>query len=100
MATAPIASFAPTAAVEMAVSTTSSQVALPTAGTPTIALVTNLGIQPVFLALGTSSSVSVVAGAGVVVMPGQPLALTIGANTNVAAIALAGVSGLNIAVGT
>ena len=100
MATAPIASFAPTAAVELAVSTTSSQVAIPTTGTPTIALVTNLGIQPVFVALGTSSTVTVVAGSGVVVMPGQPLALTIGANTNLAAITLTGVAGINIAVGT
>jgi hypothetical protein len=100
MATAPIASFAPTAAVEMAVTSTSSQITIPTTGTPTIALLTNLGIQPIFVALGTSSAVNVVAGAGVVVMPGQPLALTIGANTNLAAVTLTGVSGLNVAVGS
>lgn len=93
-----IASFAPNAAVALAVSVTSSQVSLPTTGTPTIAVVTNIGSQPAYVALG-SSSASVVAGAGMVVMPGAPLVLTIGANTNIAAITLSGATGLNIAVG-
>ncbi|MFL9904265.1 hypothetical protein PQR71_40110 [Paraburkholderia fungorum] len=95
-----IASFAPTAAVEMPVTATSSQVALPTTGTPTIALLTNLGIQPVFVSLGTSSAVAAVAGACAVVMPGKSLALTIGTNTNLAAVTLTGASGLNVAVGS
>lgn len=94
-----IASFAPTAAIEMAVSATSSQIALSTTGTPTIALVSNLSQQPVFVALGASSAVVAVAGACAVVLPGQSLALTIGTNTNLAAITLAGLAGLNITVG-
>lgn len=94
-----IASFAPTAAVEMAVTATSSQVALPSTGTPTIALLTNLGIQPVFVALGASSAVTAAVGACAVVMPGRSLALTIGTNTNLAAVTLTGMTGLNIAVG-
>jgi hypothetical protein len=84
----------------MAVTATSSQVALPTTGTPTIALLTNLGIQPVFVALGTSSAVVAVAGACAVVLRGRSLALTIGTNTNIAAVTLTGVAGLNVAVGT
>ena len=99
MATAPIASFAPTAAVEIAVTSTSGRTVIPTTGTPTIALVTNLGPSPVFVALG-SSSVTVAIGGGVVILPGAQLALTIGANTNIAAITLSGVAGLNLAVGT
>jgi hypothetical protein len=84
----------------MAVTATSSQVALPTTGTPTIALLTNLGIQPVFVTLGASSAVVAVAGACAVVLPGRSLALTIGTNTNIAAVTLTGVAGLNVAVGT
>ena len=99
MATAPIASFAPTAAVEIAVTSTSGRTVIPTTGTPTIALVTNLGPSPVFVALG-SSSVTVAIGGGAVILPGAQLALTIGTNTNIAAITLSGVAGLNLAVGT
>lgn len=94
-----IASFAPTAGFEMTVTATSSQVVLPTTGTPTIALVSNLSQKPVFVALGASSTVVAVAGACAVVLPGQSLALTIGTNTNIAAVTLAGLAGLNIAVG-
>jgi hypothetical protein len=94
-----IASFGPTASVEMSVTTTSSNVVIPTTGTPTIALVSNLSGQPVFVAMGTSSTVTVTVGGGVPVMPGTQLALTISPNTYLAAITEAAAAGINITVG-
>jgi hypothetical protein len=93
-----IASFAPTAAIEMPVTPVSSRVALPATGTPTIALVTNLGQQVVFVSLGDDAA-EAAAGSSLAVLPHTQVALTIGANTNLAAVTLAGLSGLNIAVG-
>lgn len=93
-----IASFAPTASTTLAATTTSARVILPTTGTPTIALVTNLSGYPVFVQLG---DVTVVAspGGSVAIMPGGQLALTIGANTYIAAVTLAGADGINVTVG-
>lgn len=99
MATAPIPSIALTAAVEIAVTATSARTVIPTTGAPAIALATNLGPSPVFVATG-DSTVTVAVGAGAVILPGHTLALTIGTATNIAAIALSGVAGLNLAVGT
>jgi hypothetical protein len=91
-------SFAPTAGAFLAVTATSANVALPTTGTPTVAIVTNIGQVPVFLALGASGVVAP-AMTGVALMPGAQIVLTIGSATNLAAITLAGASGINIAVG-
>jgi len=99
MATVALASFAPTAAIPFQAKQAGGNVALPTTGTPLIAVVTNLGQQVVFVALG-SGTVSVAPNGGLAIMPGDNAVLTIGANTNLAAVALAGVSGLNIAVGS
>lgn len=95
-----IASFAPTAAVNLPVTTTSASVQLPTTGTPTIALVTNMGEHPVFVQLGTNNAIAANITTSLVIEPGDSVALTIGSNTYLAGIALAGVSQLNIAVGT
>jgi hypothetical protein len=93
-----VPSFAPTAAVEAAVSTTSARVAIPTTGSPTVVVVTNLSGQAVFVALG-GSNVTVSAGGGVPVMPFGKLALTIGGNTYLAAITQAGFAELDLTVG-
>jgi hypothetical protein len=98
MAAIALSSFSPTAAIPLAVNQAGVNVALPTAGTPTIAVVTNLSQQIVYVALG-ASTVTVVPGAGMAIMPADSVALTIGTNTNLAAVTLAGLAGLNIAVG-
>jgi hypothetical protein len=94
-----LASLALTAAVEISVTSTSARTALPTTGSPTTALLTNLGPAPVFVLLGDNTAVVTIAN-GAVVMPGASLALTIGTATNIAAITLSGAAGLNLAVGT
>jgi hypothetical protein len=94
-----IPSFAPTDAVELQATNVSSSVELPTTGSPTVAIVTNLGQRVVFVAMG-DDAVEAVQYEAMAVLPGSPVALTIGVNTNLAAITLSGVVGLNIAVGT
>jgi hypothetical protein len=91
-------SFAPSAAVELAVTSTSANIVLPASGSPTTALVSNLSAAPVYVALGTSS-VTATIGANVAVMPMAQLALTIGANTYLAAVSET-TGALNIAVGS
>lgn len=98
MAATPIASFGPTAAIGFTAGTASANVALPTTGTPTIAVVANLGQQVAFVVLG-NSSVAATTGTGMAILPNQAVALTIGANTNLAAVSLAGAVGLNVTVG-
>jgi hypothetical protein len=94
-----LASLALTAAVEIAVTATSARTVIPATGTPTTALLTNLGPAPVFVLMGDNTVVATSA-TGAVIMPGKQLPLTIGTATNVAAITLSGVAGLNLAVGT
>lgn len=80
-----IASFAPTApSITIAATGTSARTVLPTTGTPTIALVSNLGSSTAFVALGDNT---VVAANGIPVMPHSQLALTIGTATNIAVAA-------------
>ena len=99
MASVQFASFAPTASVDMPVSQQSSDIALPTTGTPTIAFVQNLGEQVIYVVLG-AAGVEISPRAGMAIYPRvPPFPLTIGANTNLAAITLAGSSALNITVG-
>jgi hypothetical protein len=94
-----VASFAPTAALNMAVTQQTQNVALPTAGTPTIAYVQNMGEQIIYVALG-SSTVQATPGQSMAIAPRTPpFPLTIGANTNIAAVTMAGVCGLNVTVG-
>ena len=97
-----IAAIAPTNVVNLPLSTTSVNVQLNTTGTPTTALVANLGEHLAFVQLGTSNAVaaSVVTSIAVPPFPAPPVALTLGANTWIAGISLAGVGNLNIALGT
>jgi hypothetical protein len=95
-----IASFAPSGAVNLPVSTTSSNVELPSDGSPTAALVTNMGEHVAFVELGGDDTVSASVDSSVAIMPGRSAALTLGTNTWLAGVALAGVSRLNIAVGS
>lgn len=97
-----IASFAPTAAINLAVSKTSANVQLPSTGLPTAVLVTNPGEYLAFVQLGTSNTVtaSVATSIAVPPYPAPPVALTLGTNTWIAGISLAGVVNMNIAVGS
>lgn len=94
-----IASFAPTATIVLDASVTSSRAALPTTGTPTVAMVTNSGSAPIWVQLG-GSSVTASPSSSLVVAPYGQVALTIGANTYIAVIAMYGVEGVNVTVGT
>jgi hypothetical protein len=92
----PLASFAPTASVTLDATTVSAAVTLPTTGTPTTALVSNVSAVPVFVSLIATAT----ANAGVPVMPWGQIALTIGSNTQIAAITDYGTAGLMITVGS
>lgn len=93
--------FTPSDYGSMSASSGGNVAIIPTSGSPTTLLVTNLGAAPAALLLGTSSTMTPPTQAtGVVVMPGQSVALGIGSNTYVAATALGfGNAQLNLAVG-
>lgn len=92
--------FTPTAYTSMIVGPASSNKALPAATGS--ALITNLGIAPIVVLLGTANTVAVTVSTGVAIPAGQSLALVIGSNTYLAAITAGGgqTSLLNIAVGS
>lgn len=96
-----LAGFAPTGgSLSMSVGPTSTSVAIPLAGSPPTALVTNLGERAVFLGLGVGSATAVV-GSGLVVPPNcGTVAITLGANTWIAAITFAGESDISVVTGT
>lgn len=94
-----VSSFAPTAYVALDATTVSSNVTLPTTGSPTVAYVSNMGAAPVFVALGTAGATAT-ANAAMPVMPYGQIALTIGTNTTLAAITDFGTAPLVIAVGS
>lgn len=94
-----LASFSPSAAVRMTVTEVSSRLTLPADGSPTVALVANLGDSVVFVALG-DDSVTASPDSSLAVLPRSQVALTIDSNTDVAAVTLSGISGMNVAVGT
>ena len=94
-----LSTFTQTGGAQLNVGADSARVAIPSAGSPTIALVTNFGTAPVFVKLGDNTVVA--DQNGLCVMPGQTsLPLAIGSATHMAAIGGFGVSGLRIAVGT
>lgn len=97
MATTQIPSFAQTGGLFLTVTPVSSRAVLPTAGTPTIALVSNTGEHIVFVALGDNTVVA--SNTSLALMPGDQIALTIGATTNIAVATVAGIVGINVAVG-
>lgn len=95
MATVALASSSPTASVTLPATSTTANVAIPTVGSPTIAIITNIGPNIAFLAFGTSSTL-VAANGGLPLMPGAQFVLTIGTFTFIAAITLTGGAGINI----
>ncbi|MGB8478661.1 MAG: hypothetical protein WCE63_07450 [Acidobacteriaceae bacterium] len=90
-----LSSFTPTGAASIVANGSSQNVLLPTAGTPTIAIVTNVGNDVAYLLLGTSNAVAVTPSTGLALLPGDSINLTIGSNTYLAAIG----STVTIAVG-
>lgn len=98
MATVQEPAFTPTDRARLAATTISNRVALPTAGTPTIARVTNLGPEDAFVLMG-DSAVAVTLGTGLVVLARTTQYLVIGVNADIAAITQNGNAALNIDVG-
>jgi hypothetical protein len=94
-----IASFAPTATIVLEAGATSSNAALPTTGSPTVAMVTNTGAAPVWVQLG-GSGVTASSASSLAIMPGAQVALTIGTNTYIAVVAAYTVEGVNVTVGS
>jgi hypothetical protein len=100
MATIAESAFTPTARAQMAAEPTSSNVALPTTGTPTLLRVTNLGPFDAFVLLGSSSAVAAAVATGLTVLArtSSPF-LVIGSNTYLAAITQSGGAALNLDLG-
>jgi hypothetical protein len=93
---ASLSGFQPTPAyATLAVSTTSSRVALP-AGT--VVVVYNTGSNPAYVSLGGSSATATASGD--VIQPSSWMAFTVGSNTYLAAIETAGSTALNISGGS
>ena len=90
-------SFSPVATSFMTAAATSSNIAIPAGGT--IAAVTNLGLYPAFLAIGTSGTLAASAPTGFPVLPGEQTYITIGSATTLAAVTLQQVTGLTITSG-
>lgn len=94
-----LAAFAPTATTLLSAGPASSNIILPTTGSPVTAVVINTGNVFVYVLLG-GSNVTVTPATGLALAPGAEMPLTIGANTYLAAIAPQGAVGVNITVGT
>lgn len=94
----PLNAIAPTGAVLLSASAASSRAAVVTTGSPTYALVSNLGAVPVFITLGDGTVVADSA-TGCPVMPGQQLAFTLGTATYIACSANIGASGVHVTFG-
>lgn len=94
-----LASMNPTANAVLLASPVSSNVLIPTTGTPTMALIQNLGSVLVWFAVGIGSGVTATT-LNTPLQPGGQFALTIGTNTFLAAIAASGNAQIAITVGT
>ena len=96
-----LSSIALTGQTALVAGATSSRAAIPSAGSPTTLIISNLGSAPAFVLLGDNTVAATVA-AGFPVLPGQAsVPLAVGSATHVAAIA-AGKIGvpLRISAGT
>jgi hypothetical protein len=83
----------------MAVTAVSSEIGIPS-GSPSVILVSNVGVDPAYVNLGTTSGVTATT-ADVPIGPGAAVALTVGSNTYIAAItAGSDTTTLNIAGGS
>lgn len=96
---AALPAIAPTGQAQIAVTTTSANVAWPTTGTPTQIVVTNLGPLTAFVQLGNASVTASVT-TGMPVLPYTSIVLTVGANTNIAAITQGNSTVIVITAGT
>lgn len=97
---AALPAIAPTGQVSLAVSTTSSNIQIPSTGTPVQVLVTNAGPLMAYVVLGTSNTVTASTATGVPILPYTTLPLTLGANTWLAAVAQGNSTVLLITAGT
>ncbi len=101
-----LASLNPTASLTLSCGKTSSAAAIPTTGSPTTMVVTNIPApgnetgNVAFVQMGTSSSVLASDLTSYPVLAGQSVVLTIGSNTYIAAVTQFGETQLNITVGT
>lgn len=95
-----LAAFTPTGQAALVANGTSSNVAVPLTGTPTQVLLTNLGLIPVFVVLGTSNAVVATVATGMPILPGTSLPLALGTNTYLAAITTGDPVSLRISAGT
>lgn len=89
----------PTGAVGLEATTTSSNVVIPTTGTPTQVVVTNFGPSSAFVVLGAAGVAAAVA-TGFAILPNDKVVLHLGTNTNLAAITTHDTAALHINAGT
>lgn len=94
-----LASITPTGSAFITASPASSNVQLPSAGSPTEALIVNTGDQVAYVQLG-SSTVTAAPFQGTVIPLGQSVVLALGSNTYLAACSLSRNVGLEITLGT
>jgi hypothetical protein len=94
----PLNSFNFTGSVSLIGTNTTQNIVLPTAGTPTTVVVTNLGSAVGYVLLGATNAVTVSPSTGIPVLPGQSVVLTQTPNLYIAAIGQGAI--FNVAVGT
>lgn len=101
MAITPLSAFTQTATAFFSAGPTTSNVVIPTTGSPTMMLVTNTSEAVVYVVFGTSNAVVATQATGLAIEPhATTVPLVIGSNTYMAAITNFAMAGLNIAVGT
>lgn len=92
--------IAPTGQADLPVSTTSSNVAIPLAGTPTQVLVSNLGPLSAFVVLGVGNTTAATVDTGTPILPYSSVPLTLGSNTYMAGVTQGNSTVLRITAGT
>jgi hypothetical protein len=101
-----LSSFNPAASLTLSAGKTSTTVAIPTTGSPTTLVVTNIPApgngtgNVAFVQMGTVSTIQASDLTSYPVLPNQSVVLTIGSNTYIAAVTQFGETQLNITVGT
>ena len=82
-----IGAITPTGKLGMVATGTSQNALIPTTGTPTLVIVTNMGERPAFVQLGTSNAVvASPSGPSAIVMPEKTMTLSLGTSTYIAAL--------------
>ena len=101
MTVSTIPSLAITGTANLSAGSAGAAVALPTTGSPTVALVTNTGEHTVFVALAASSSAAITsAQTGVALSAHEKLPMTIGSNTYLGVFSPYKAITVNVACGT